>query len=65
MLVGKGLDVPVVDITGVHESKGFRGGVVAGQTHVVVETAHGEAGFFVKDRARWVAAFTAIAQRPR
>jgi hypothetical protein len=65
MLVGKGVELPVEDITGVHESKVFKGGVAGGMTHVVVETTRGEAGFFVQDNVRWIAALRDVAQSPR
>ena len=56
MLVGKGVDIPVGDLVGTHESKGFEGSITGGKVHLVVETTAGEVGFFVDDNAAWAAA---------
>ena len=61
-LTGKTIDVPVASITGVRESTVFKGSVVGGQTHLVVETAAGEIGFYVfSGIAPWTAALAALA----
>lgn len=61
-LTGKTIEVPVAEITGVRESAGFNGSVVAGQTHLIVQTAAGEIGFYVfSGNSDWVAALTAVA----
>ena len=60
-LTGKTIDVPVASITGVRESTVFKGSVVGGQTHLVVETAAGEIGFYVfAGIAPWIAALTTL-----
>ena len=46
-LTGKAIDVPVEAITGVREATVFKGSVVGGQKHLIVETAAGEIGFYV------------------
>lgn len=46
-LTGKSIDVPVESITGVREAKVFKGSVVGGQKHLIVQTAAGEIGFYV------------------
>jgi hypothetical protein len=55
-LTGKAIDIPVGAITGVRESAVFKGSVVGGLTHLIVETAAGEIGFYVGDNAAWTAA---------
>lgn len=56
-LTGKAIDVPVETITGVREATVFKGSVVGGQKHLVVETAAGEIGFYVfSGIADWIAA---------
>lgn len=65
-LTGKTIDVPVASITGVRESTVFKGSVVGGQTHLVVETTAGEIGFYVfSGIAPWVAALTTLASGHR
>jgi hypothetical protein len=46
-LTGKTIEVPVDAITGVREATVFKGSVVGGQTHLIVQTAAGEIGFYV------------------
>ena len=55
-LTGKAIDIPVDAITGVREAAVFKGSVVGGRTHLIVETASGEIGFYVSDNAGWTAA---------
>lgn len=56
-LTGKTIDVPVETITGVREATVFKGSVVGGQQHLIVETAAGEIGFYVfSGIADWIAA---------
>lgn len=56
-LTGKSIDVPVETITGVREATVFKGSVVGGQKHLIVETAAGEIGFYVfSGIADWIAA---------
>ena len=60
-LTGKAIDVPVESITGVREATVFKGSVVGGQKHLVVETNSGEIGFYVfSGIADWVAALTTL-----
>jgi hypothetical protein len=60
-LTGKSVEVPVEAITGVREATVFKGSVVGGQTHLVVQTAAGEIGFYVfSGIGEWVAALTAL-----
>jgi hypothetical protein len=60
-LTGKSIDVPVESITGVRESTVFKGSVVGGQKHLVIETTAGEVGFYVfSGIADWVAGITAL-----
>ena len=54
-LTGKTIEVPVESITGVREAKAFKGSVVGGRTHLIVQTAEGEIGFYVPDTASWIA----------
>ncbi len=61
MLVGKNLDIPIREITGLREAKVFQGSVVGGHVHLVVQTGADEAGFFVEDNAAWIAAITSAA----
>ena len=58
-LTGKAIDIPVDAITGVREATVFKGSVVGGRTHLIVETAAGEIGFYVPDNAAWTAALSA------
>jgi hypothetical protein len=46
-LTGKAIDVPVESITGVWEATVFKGSVVGGRKHLIVQTAAGEIGFYV------------------
>jgi hypothetical protein len=46
-LTGKTIEVPVELITGVREATVFKGSVVGGQRHLIVQTAAGEIGFYV------------------
>jgi hypothetical protein len=46
-LTGKTIEVPVDAITGVREATVFKGSVVGGQTHLILQTAAGEIGFYV------------------
>ena len=55
-LTGKAIEIPVDAITGVREAAVFKGSVVGGRTHLIVETAAGEIGFYVPDNAGWTAA---------
>jgi hypothetical protein len=55
-LTGKAIDIPVNAITGVREAAVFKGSVVGGRKHLIIETAAGEIGFYVPDNAGWTAA---------
>ena len=46
-LTGKTIEVPVDTITGVREATVFKGSVVGGQKHLILQTAAGEIGFYV------------------
>ncbi len=60
-LTGHLIEVPVESITGVREAAVFKGSVVGGQTHLIVQTAAGEIGFYVfSGIADWVAAITTL-----
>jgi type II secretory pathway pseudopilin PulG len=48
-------------ISGLRESKVFQGSVAGGWTHLVIRTATGEIGFFVKDLAAWMLDLTTAA----
>ena len=64
-LTGKVIDVPVDAITGVREATVFEGSVVGGHTHLIVQTAAGEIGFYVfSGAAGWLAALSAPASGP-
>jgi hypothetical protein len=58
-LTGKAIDIPVDAITGVRHASAFNGSVVGGRTHLIVQTAAGEIGFYVSDNAGWTAALSA------
>ena len=65
-LTGKAIDIPVESITGVREATVFKGSVVGGQKHLVVETTAGEIGFYVfAGIAEWIAAITTLVPGPR
>ena len=65
-LTGHAIDVPVESITGVREASVFKGSVVGGQKHLVVETAAGEIGFYVfSGIADWIAALTTLVSDQR
>ena len=53
-LTGKTVEIPVDTITGVREATVFKGSVVGGRKHLIVETAAGEVGFYVPDTAAWI-----------
>lgn len=55
-LVGKGVDVPLSAVTGVSTAKTFNGSVRSGATHLVVHTATGDLGYYVRDLDAWTAA---------
>ena len=57
--VGKSVEIPLAEITGLREDKWFQGAMVGGKVHLIVQTAAGEAGFYVSDNAAWVAAIDA------
>jgi hypothetical protein len=46
-LTGTVIEVPVDAITGVREATVFKGSVVGGHKHLIVQTAAGEIGFYV------------------
>jgi hypothetical protein len=54
-LTGKTVEVPVDTMTGVREATVFKGSVVGGRKHLIVQTAAGEIGFYVPDTASWIA----------
>ncbi len=55
-VTGTTIDVPLNTITGLGESKVFKGAVTAGCTHLLVRTDGGEIGFYVSDDAAWLSA---------
>ncbi|SCX29615.1 hypothetical protein [Mycolicibacterium fluoranthenivorans] len=58
-LTGTAIDVPVESITGVREAAVFKGSVTGGRTHLIIATASGEIGFYVRSgNADWIAALT-------
>ncbi|MFI5510450.1 hypothetical protein ACIA48_23555 [Mycobacterium sp. NPDC051804] len=60
-LTGHLIEVPVDSIIGVREAAVFKGSVVGGQTHLIVQTTAGEVGFYVfSGIAEWVAAITTL-----
>ena len=63
ILVGTSLDIPLREITGLREDKTFKGARVGGRVHLIVQTATGEAGFFVGDNAKWIAALSSTRER--
>jgi hypothetical protein len=64
-LTGKVIEVPVDAITGVREATVFKGSVVGGHKHLIVQTAAGEIGFYVfSGTAGWMAALSAPTAGP-
>jgi hypothetical protein len=60
-LTGHLIEVPVESIVGVREATVFKGSVVGGQKHLIVETSAGEIGFYVfSGIADWIAAITSL-----
>ena len=59
-LTGKLIEIPLTAITGLRESKAFKGSLVGGRTHLLVGTASGEIGFFASDTAAWINAITSV-----
>jgi hypothetical protein len=58
-LTGKVIEIPVETITGVREATVFKGSVVGGHKHLIVQTAAGEIGFFVfSGTDSWIAALS-------
>jgi hypothetical protein len=65
-LTGHLIEVPVESIIGVREATVFKGSVVGGQQHLVVETSAGEIGFYVfSGIADWIAAVTSLVPEQR
>lgn len=60
-LTGTTVDIPLASITGLCASKVFQGSVAGGWTHLVIRTATGEIGFFVKDLPAWMRDLTTAA----
>lgn len=60
-LTGTTIDIPLASITGLRASKVFQGSVAGGWTHLVIRTATGEIGFFVKDLPAWMRDLTTAA----
>lgn len=58
ILIGRSIDIPLGEITGVREAKTFQGNWSGGRQHLIVQTGAGEVGFFVEDNAAWIAAIT-------
>jgi hypothetical protein len=63
ILVGKDVDIPVSEITGVREDVWFQRSMSGGKSHLIVQTAAGEVGFFVADNAAWKAAIEGVSGR--
>jgi hypothetical protein len=60
-LTGHLIQVPVESIVGVREATVFKGSVVGGQKHLIVETSTGQIGFYVfSGIADWIAAITTL-----
>ena len=60
-LTGNLIEVPVESIVGVREATVFKGSVVGGQKHLIVETSAGEIGFYVfSGIPDWIAAITTL-----
>ena len=60
-LTGNLIEVPVESIVGVREATVFKGSVVGGQKHLIVETSAGEIGFYVfSGTPGWIAAITTL-----
>lgn len=53
-LTGTTISVPLDSITGLRLAKVFKGSVAGGWTHLVIRTAGGEIGFYVKDTGSWL-----------
>ena len=52
-LTGTTISIPLDSITGLRLATVFKGSVAGGYTHLVVRTAGGEIGFYVKDTEAW------------
>jgi len=64
-LTGTLIEVPVDTITGVRTATVFKGSVVGGQEHLIVQTAAGEVGFYVfSGTAGWIAALSTSQPEP-
>ena len=59
---GKPIQIPLGAITGLGESRVFKGTVAGGWTHLIVRTNSGEIGFYTADNAGWL---SALAQATR
>lgn len=59
ILIGTDVLVELGDITAISEARVFRRSVVAGQMHLILQTASGEIGFLTADNAAWTAALEA------
>ncbi len=53
---GKTIDIPLDTITGLGESRVFKGSVAGGWIHLIVRTRSGEIGFFTVNNAAWLSA---------
>lgn len=57
--VGKSVEIPLADVTAIREDKWFQGARMGGKVHLILVTTAGEAGFYVRDNAAWIAALEA------
>ena len=52
-VTGGRIEIPRAAVTGVREDAVFRGSIIGGRTHVIVEVEGGEVGFMVPDPHLW------------
>jgi hypothetical protein len=53
-LTGSTISIPLGAVTGLRRANVFKGSVAGGWTHLLVRTAGGGIGFYVKDTAAWL-----------
>ena len=64
-LTGKVMEVPVDTITGVRQARRFKGSVVGGQEHLILQTLAGEIAFYVPNSAGWAKTLSTVAPGPQ
>jgi hypothetical protein len=63
-VIGRPIDVPLDQITGVRDDKWFLGSYKSGRMHTILKLRSGaEVGFMFQDHEGWMAAFRAIAAK--